>query len=67
MVGSLELLIVIAAVVASAGYVLLTLLPKGLRRAVALRLEGRVPGWLQRRLARGTGCCGDESARVPRP
>jgi hypothetical protein len=66
MVGVLELLLVLAAVVASAGYVLLTLLPKGARRALALRLEGRAPAWLQRRLARGTGCCGDETARVPR-
>lgn len=66
MIGSLELLIVIAAVAASALYLLFTLAPKSLRRALALRLAGRGPEWLQRRLARGTGCCGDEGARAPR-
>ena len=52
----LEVALVAAAVLGSAAYALMTLLPRSARLALARMLQGRAPEWILSRLTRGTGC-----------
>jgi hypothetical protein len=52
----LEVALVVVAILASAAYALVTLLPRSARLALARGLNGRAPQWLIGRLTRGTGC-----------
>jgi hypothetical protein len=65
----LEIAVVVVAIVASAAYALITLLPGSARLALARVLNGRAPQWIIGRLTRGTGCdtCAGNPALRPGP
>jgi len=65
----LEIIVVALAVLASAGFALITLLPRSARLALARALEGHAPRWVMSRLTRGTGCdaCAGNPALRPGP